>query len=93
MNAWDPIGVKGKPEAAGEYDDYVLQLGRRLRAGETEEELERYLSRIRTEVMGLRARHDVDRSAARRMSAWYGVAMHKAADAKREAEWAARRHS
>ena len=53
MERWDPIGVGDMPEAAGEYDSYVGTIGRMLREGAKSEELSAYLTRVRTERMGL----------------------------------------
>lgn len=33
MEEWDPIGVRGVPEAADEYDSYLPQIGSRLHDG------------------------------------------------------------
>ena len=78
MDAWDPIGVRGVPEAADEYDAYVGAVGGMLHEGATEEELARYLRGIREDHMGLgpsgsgRAR---DREVAQRLSEWYAREM------------------
>ena len=53
MERWDPIGVGDMPDAADEYDSYVGTVGRMLREGATSEGLSAYLTRVRTEWMGL----------------------------------------
>ena len=79
---WDPIGVKELAEASpAEYESYTGQIGRRLRAGATAEDLAALLHRLEVEEMGLeRPEPPVD--AARRIAEWY--------DASR-ASWAAAR--
>ena len=52
MNEWDPIGVRGVPEAADEYDRYVMPIYEILRNGGTEEEILTYLEWI-LQHMGL----------------------------------------
>jgi hypothetical protein len=53
MDEWDPIGVRAWPEAADEYDSYVGVVGRMLHEGKTATEIQRYLTKIREEHMGL----------------------------------------
>ena len=70
---WDPIGLKDLAEGSeDEYDAYVGQLGRRLRAGATEEEIAALLEHFRLE-MGLEPA-DPPLEAARRIRDWYGSA-------------------
>jgi hypothetical protein len=74
MEDWDPIGVRGVPEAADEYDSYLPQIGSRLRDGATKEELVAYLTSIEEDRMGLtpsdaaRRRNQV---LAARLRDWY----------------------
>ena len=53
MEEWDPIGVARMPSAADEYDSYVGTVGRMLREGATTAELSTYLTRVRTEWIGV----------------------------------------
>jgi hypothetical protein len=57
MTAWDPIGVGDVPEAWDEYDDYALQVARRLyeaaNADEAQAAVAEYLTRIEIESMGI----------------------------------------
>jgi hypothetical protein len=67
---WDPIGLKDIAEGSDdEYDAYVGQIGRRLRAGASEEELAALLEDFRIE-MGLEPA-DPPLEAARQIRAWY----------------------
>jgi hypothetical protein len=67
---WDPIGLKDIADGSeDEYDAYVGQLGRRLRAGAGEEELAALLEHFRLE-MGLEPA-DLPLETARRIRAWY----------------------
>jgi hypothetical protein len=53
---WDPIGVEpvAGSGAEDEYDSYLWEVVRKLRAGEPAGEVANYLVRIETENMGLR---------------------------------------
>ena len=59
---WDPIGLMGADKKwsdedcqpfANEYDAYLLQAAERLRRGEEEQDVARYLATIEVEHMGL----------------------------------------
>jgi hypothetical protein len=69
---WDPIGLRGIPEAADEYDGYLHQVPSRLRARA------KYLTELEEDRMGLghspnaRAR---DQALADRLRAWYAEEM------------------
>src|SRR5689334_16294613 len=54
MNDWDPIGVRDIPQAADEYDSYVMPIYTILRERRSEDALLNYL-RWTTEHMGLSA--------------------------------------
>jgi hypothetical protein len=53
MEKWDPIGVRGIPEARSEYDSYIIPLYSLLRKRASEREVIDYLNKIETECMGL----------------------------------------
>ncbi|MBA1362076.1 hypothetical protein [Burkholderia gladioli] len=53
LEEWDPIGIKGIPEAQDEYDSYVLKICGMLRADCSAEGLCKHLRWIETEQMGL----------------------------------------
>lgn len=53
MDKWDPIGVRGVPEAQDEYDHYVPTIYRLLVTRRSRQELLDYLWWLETEHMGL----------------------------------------
>lgn len=53
MNHWDPIGVRGVPEAADEYDGYLGQIANRLQDEAGPAEIADYLTWVRSDRMGL----------------------------------------
>lgn len=53
MDKWDPIGVRGVPEAQDEYDGYLGPVMRLLHQGARHEDIKRHLLRITNESMGL----------------------------------------
>ena len=53
MERWDPIGVRGIPEASGEYDGYVGGVYRLLANRAGAEEIARHLRHIEVDRMGL----------------------------------------
>jgi hypothetical protein len=50
---WDPIGVRGEPNARDEYDSYVPQICSLLQRDAAAEEIATHLDQIATENMGL----------------------------------------
>jgi len=78
MEEWDPIGVRGVPEAADEYDTYVGQIGRRLHDGATVDEIADYLTWVEEDHMGLGpsdAARTSNQAFAARLNTWYAEAM------------------
>ena len=71
MTEWDPIGVADYPEAADEYDSYVLRVGGKLRAGASADEIAGFLTHVRRDLMGLFSHAEADRAAADRIHDWY----------------------
>jgi hypothetical protein len=62
---WDPIGVRGIPQARDEYDGYVHQVFAHLERGAPESEISQLLASITAERMGLEkteaaAKHDAE---------------------------------
>lgn len=53
LQDWDPIGVKDISEAKDEYDTYVPNIGRMLRAGLSNVEIYNHLRCIEVNRMGL----------------------------------------
>ena len=71
MEQWDPIGVKGSPEAADEYDGYrsgVLQL---LRDGATAERIAEHLARIEQTSMDFRTKPEQLVPLGEQLVRWY----------------------
>ncbi len=54
MNEWDPIGIKGVPQAQDEYDVYAMHIASMLNFGSTESEIVLYIFKSETESMGLK---------------------------------------
>ena len=50
---WDPIGVRDVPQAADEYEPYVIPVANRLMAGEPAAKLARFLLDTETNLLGL----------------------------------------
>ena len=70
---WDPIGVKDLADGSeDEYDAYVGQLGRRLRAGASDDEVAALLEHFRLD-MGLEPA-EPPLGAARRITGWFRAA-------------------
>jgi hypothetical protein len=74
MDEWDPIGVRGIPEAADEYDGYLGPLAARLREGASAEVIADYLTEIEEGRMGLgesAASRQRNQVLAARLIAWH----------------------
>lgn len=56
---WDPIGVRGVPEASDEYDSYIARLYRILIGSRSIPEIVDCLARIEREEMGVATSGDV----------------------------------
>jgi len=56
LSDWDPIGIRGVPEAQDEYDGYVGGVYRLLAEGATEAALVAHLSHVQSDQMGLPTR-------------------------------------
>jgi hypothetical protein len=75
MDNWDPIGVRGVPEAIDEYDTYVARIADSLRRGADVPQVAAMLSAIRTEGMSLPPDPTTDATAAGAVVEWYTNAM------------------
>jgi hypothetical protein len=78
MQEWDPLAVSDSPEAADEYDTYVGEIGSKLQAGTTVDDLTAYLTWVREEYIGLGPSDDgrvKDRETAERIIDWYAESM------------------
>jgi hypothetical protein len=58
VDIWDPIGVKGEPNAQNEYDGYLGGVYGLLVGDASDEQIEAHLRQIVTERMGLSAQKD-----------------------------------
>jgi hypothetical protein len=56
MDVWDPIGIKGEPNAQDEYDGYLGGVYELLVSGAEDEDIADHLWRIATERMELPAK-------------------------------------
>lgn len=75
MDLWDPIGVRGVPEAIDEYDTYAGRIANSIRAGADVGDVAAMLSDARTDAMGLSADPATDAAAAAAIIDWYVGAM------------------
>ena len=74
MDEWDPIHVRGIPEAADEYDGYLGLLAARLREGASADVIADYLTDVEEDRMGLgksAAARERNPVLATRLLAWY----------------------
>ena len=67
---WDPIGVRGEPNARDEYDSYVPRVYSLLESGATAEQIAAHLDMIATEGMGLKSNMDHCRLTALKLLDW-----------------------
>lgn len=66
---WDPIGVGDIPEAQDEYDLYVEDLCKLLRAGQTSSNVYGFLRWIEIERMGLDGNESLTQQIAKKLVA------------------------
>ena len=71
MDHWDPIGVRGVPEAIDEYDTYAGRIADTLRRGGDVQTVAAMLGAIRVDRMGLEPDPSTDANAARVIVDWY----------------------
>ncbi|HKG57802.1 MAG TPA: hypothetical protein VKA85_11190 [Candidatus Limnocylindrales bacterium] len=83
MDNWDPIGVRGAPEAIDEYDRYVGRIADSLRRGANVQHVAAMLTAARTGSIGLGADPETDATAARSIVDWYAAAMRDEANPAR----------
>lgn len=72
---WDPIGVRGIPQARDEYHGYLPQVFGMLRDKAEESTIAAYLTSVATARMGLPARPDRDLDVARILLDWKEFAL------------------
>ena len=77
MDEWDPIHVRGVPEAADEYDGYLGPIAARRREGAAGEMIADYLTEVEEDRMGLgesAASRERNQTLAARLLAWHAEA-------------------
>lgn len=67
---WDPIGVAGVPQARDEYESYVPQVFRLLKATLDGKEVAEYLHWLSAEHMGLGANREHDAKVVGLLLRW-----------------------
>ncbi|WP_233841718.1 hypothetical protein [Dyella sp. 2HG41-7] len=67
---WDPIGVARVPQARDEYENYVPQIFRRLKATTGGQDIAEYLHWLSTEHMGLEANQVHDAEVVKLLLRW-----------------------
>jgi hypothetical protein len=78
LHAWDPIGIHEFPgfdlEApVDEYDCFIPGLYRRLREGETEQEIHYFLSQQLVDHFGIEPRPEIDSALAAELVVWWNA--------------------
>ena len=58
ITVWDPIGVRGEPNAQDEYDSYLGNVLALLTSGASDDQINEHLLRIVTERMELPAKKE-----------------------------------
>ena len=67
---WDPVRVRGSPAARDEYSGYVADAVAMLMAGASASGLADYLTKIRTDRMGLNPNRAEDEAAVTVLFKW-----------------------
>lgn len=70
---WDPIGVRGMPEARDEYTSYIPQVFSMLKANSSEEKLTELLELISVDRMGLEANPKRASEVVTMLKEWKGM--------------------
>ena len=71
--AWDPIGVRGIPEAIDEYDTYAPKVLEMLRSGGSDQDVGAYLTSIVRDRMELRTNPKADEDIAAMLRELYAI--------------------
>lgn len=71
--AWDPIGVRGLPEAVEEYDMYAPSVLKLLEREAAHAEVADYLSWVEAERMELKPQRDTNRDVAALLSELHAI--------------------
>jgi len=71
--AWDPIGVRGIPEAVSEYDSYAPAVLELLETGASDRHVAEYLTTVIRDRMGLRPNPKADEDIASMLRQLYAI--------------------
>lgn len=71
--AWDPIGVRGIPEAVDEYDSYAPAVLQMLETGASDQQIADYLTSVVRDRMGLRPNPKADEDIAAMLRELYAI--------------------
>ena len=71
--AWDPIGVRGIPEAVDEYDSYAPAVLQLLESGASDRHIEDYLTSVIRDRMELRPNPKADEDIAAMLRELYAI--------------------
>ena len=71
--AWDPIGVRGIPEAVDEYDSYAPAVLQMLETGASDQHIADYLTSVVRDRMELRPNPKADEDIAAMLRELYAI--------------------
>ena len=71
--AWDPIGVRGIPEAVDEYDSYAPAVLQMLETGASDQQIADYLTSVVRDRMELRPNPKADEDIAAMLRELYAI--------------------
>ena len=71
--AWDPIGVRGIPEAVDEYDSYAPAVLQMLETGASDRQISDYLTSVVRDRMELRPNPKADEDIAAMLRELYAI--------------------
>lgn len=71
--AWDPIGVRGIPEAVNEYDSYAAAVLQMLETGASIRQIAEYLTGVVRDRMELRPNPKADEDIAAMIRELYAI--------------------
>jgi hypothetical protein len=74
---WDPIGVRGEPNARDEYDSYVPHVYTLIQNAATAEQIADHLDKIATERMGLNSNIEHSLITAHTLLDWRATLLRK----------------
>jgi|HubBroStandDraft_6_1064221.scaffolds.fasta_scaffold3013605_1 hypothetical protein len=74
---WDPIGVRGEPNARDEYDSYAPHVYTLIQNGATAEQIADHLEKIATERMGLNSNKEHSLITAHTLLDWRAILLRK----------------